>query len=672
MRFRRVLLGHLLVTATIAAAFAWEFGSGVRAIPSHVLVVGEWDLALLAVLSAVTAVAARLGVRLPGQTYRYLLAATCTLQAYLYTLNVVSHVSWDRNMTAHLVMAFAPTVWSGREPFPVGPIGIVAFGGGTCLVIAAVFSRWGRPIDRAAGSWLGRSRLVRAAALAVASVVLFAATLRVGIGGRDSLYWKQELVSSFFRPEGFAFEPSARRHAVAAHDAVLRATYPAAVPGSHDKHVVLIIVDSLRADHMQVYGYERPTTPFLSSLVDSGRMNKVRDAFSTCSESFCGITSTLSSREFQDISAETFQLQDVLRRKGYQAWFLLSGNHRAWNGLPRFYHAVDGALFDGSQSERYTMDDDRLVLEGLERVPPASPGHPAFFYVHLMSTHYLGVQFDESHVFTRSDDRVSPGLEPYTILERLNKPDRYDDKVLQADGMIRQVFTQLQAKHYLDDAVVVVTGDHGEGLGERHWAHGWHLYNEDIRCSTRTVPGSHVRDARRHRADAARPSRPADSRLLGRTIVVPALDSALHAAPDVLHSQSFRRAVPRPGGVVQVHRNAAVRERGTVRPEEGPSRGAQSRERATGPCVPLASARERGTVSAAIARDCEVNRATASGSRSPDVRRCVRCEPIQDVLAVHRRLSESVGNCKASEGKRRNDLNDERRALQAPCDRAAS
>ena len=37
------------------------------------------------------------------------------------------------------------------------------------------------------------------------------------------------------------------------------------------------------------------------------------------------------------------------------------------------------------------------------------------------------------------------------------------------------------AKHYLDDAMVVVTGDHGEGLGERHFAHGWDLYNEDIR-----------------------------------------------------------------------------------------------------------------------------------------------------------------------------------------------
>ena len=98
-----------------------------------------------------------------------------------------------------------------------------------------------------------------------------------------------------------------------------------------------------------------------------------------------------------------------------------------------------------------------------------------------MSTHYLGVQFPESHVFTRPDDQVSPGIEPYKILEQLKKPDRYDDKVRQADGIIRQIFDALGAKHYLDDAVVVVTGDHGEGLGERHWAHGWHLYNEDIR-----------------------------------------------------------------------------------------------------------------------------------------------------------------------------------------------
>ena len=463
---------HLLVTALVAAAFASAFGTGARAAAAHVALVAEWDLALLALVCA---------LRLPRLTFRILLAITCTLQIYLYALNIVSNESWDRNMTAHLVSAFAPTVWSGKEPFPIGPIGITAFACGTLLAVVAVFAWLGRGIDDAAGVWMKRMRGLRVGAIAVGLIALFATTINAGVAGRDNLYWKNELVSSFFRPEGFAFEPTARRHQVAERDAALRAAYPKSVPGAHRKNVVLIIVDSLRADRMQAYDYQRETTPFLSSLVESGRMKKARDAFATCSESFCGITSTLASREFQDISAETFQLQDVLHDEGYQTWFLLSGNHRAWNGLPRFYHASDGTLFDGSQTERYTMDDDRLVLEGLERVPAASADRPAFFYVHLMSTHYLGVQFPESHVFTRADDRVSPGLEPYKILEKLNKPDRYDDKVLQADGVIRRLFDALNAKHYLDEAVVVVTGDHGEGLGERHWAHGWHLYNEDIR-----------------------------------------------------------------------------------------------------------------------------------------------------------------------------------------------
>ena len=268
---------------------------------------------------------------------------------------------------------------------------------------------------------------------------------------------------------------------MAERDAILQASYPRQVKGARRTNVVLIIVDSLRADHMQVYGYGRPTTPFLSQLTASGRMKKVDMAFSTCSESFCGITSTLSGREFPDISARTFQLQDVLHDEGYQTWFLLSGNHTAWNGLTSFYHATDGTLFDGSRTERYTMDDDRLVLEGLARVPPATRDQPAFFYVHLMSTHYLGVEFPTSHVFTTPGDDITPGAEPYAIVDQLQKRDRYDDKVLQADSVIKELFIRLAAKHYLDDAIVVVTGDHGEGLGERHWAHGWHLYDEDIR-----------------------------------------------------------------------------------------------------------------------------------------------------------------------------------------------
>jgi hypothetical protein len=480
-----LLIGlHLVLSAAVEALFARQFGHSPRVIATHLLLVAQWDLALLFIVRATASFVpsalrrtGRAGAW-PGVTYRLLLAVTCTLQVYLYALNVVSNTSWGRNMTGHLVVAFAPTVWSGKEPFPLGAFGISAFAAGTLLATITVLGLWGGAIDGTRRRPLDRVRLVAAAAVVIA---LFGITLRWGIASRDDLLWKHELIASFLRPEGFAFEPNARREAVAERDAVLRASYPRPVATALRRNVVLIMVDSLRADRMQAYGYPRETTPFLSALVQSGRMKKVEAAFSSCSESFCGITSTLASRDFRNISARTFQLQDVLRDQGYRTWFLLSGNHSAWNGLPYFYHSEEDTFFDGSETERYTMDDDRLVLEGLERVPPASPGRPAFFYVHLMSPHYLGVQFEESHVFTRPDDRVSPGLEPYKILSQLNKPDRYDDKVRQADGIIRDVFAALGAKGYLDEAIVVVTADHGEGLGERHWAHGWHLYNEDIR-----------------------------------------------------------------------------------------------------------------------------------------------------------------------------------------------
>jgi glucan phosphoethanolaminetransferase (alkaline phosphatase superfamily) len=479
---------HVSVSALVAGAFVWSFGHSVQPAMAHAALIVEWDALMLTALVAMMACGLR-----PGRmriACGFLPAVTFTLQTYLYVLNIVSNLSWGRNISGQLVASFAPTIWSEREPFPIGRIGVSGFVLGTFVLMLICSRWWSERLNGGLRAWLtsetpvrGRAAVRRASiavAFAITLCALFAATVRAGVHS-DDLPWKTELVSSLFRPDVVAFEPTARRREAAERDVRLRAAYPKHVAGAHLKNVVLIIVDSLRADRMQMYGYGRETTPFLSEMVERGRMKQVENAFSTCSESFCGITSTLTGREFRDVSARDFQLQDVLADEGYQTWFLLSGNHRAWNGLPQFYHARGAALFDGSDTRRYTMDDDRLVLEGLERVPPASPEQPAFFYIHLMSTHYLGVQFPESHVFTSLDDRVAPGLEPYKILDKLNKPDRYDDKVRQADGIIRRVFDALEEKHYLDDAVVVVTGDHGEGLGERHWAHGWDLYNEDIR-----------------------------------------------------------------------------------------------------------------------------------------------------------------------------------------------
>src|SRR5256885_5002590 len=133
---RRFLIFHLVASAAIAAAFGWEFGAGPRAAAAHLLLVAEWDVALLLAFGALAAAGPRADVAMPRSTFRILFATTCTLQVYLYALNIVSNESWDRNMTAHLVSAYAPTVWSGKEPLPVGPIGISVFAAGTALAIA--------------------------------------------------------------------------------------------------------------------------------------------------------------------------------------------------------------------------------------------------------------------------------------------------------------------------------------------------------------------------------------------------------------------------------------------------------------------------------------------------------------------------------------------------------
>ena len=119
----------------------------------------------------------------------------------------------------------------------------------------------------------------------------------------------------------------------------------------------------------------------------------------------------------------------------------------------------------------------------------------------------------------------------------------------QADGIIRQIFDALRAKRYLDDAVVVVTGDHGEGLGERHWAHGWHLYNEDIRIPMLLydAPAATYPDLSfAAQVDIAptildRLGLPIPASWEGQSLLAPT-PTALHVSPDVLPAQSLRRA----------------------------------------------------------------------------------------------------------------------------------
>ena len=110
MRIRlSLLIGlHLLISAVGEALFAYQFGHNPRVIATHALLIVEWDLALFLIVKAIASFTPPPTPRLrrrglveawPGLAFRLLLAVTCTLQVYLYALNVVSNTSWGRNMT---------------------------------------------------------------------------------------------------------------------------------------------------------------------------------------------------------------------------------------------------------------------------------------------------------------------------------------------------------------------------------------------------------------------------------------------------------------------------------------------------------------------------------------------------------------------------------------------
>ncbi len=226
------------------------------------------------------------------------------------------------------------------------------------------------------------------------------------------------------------------------------------------KNVILIIVDALRADHLSAYGYGRRTSPFLDGLISSHRAARVQRCYSTCACTLCGVPSILLSRTWPDCAVNGFNLVGLLHDQGYSTYALISGAHQEWYNMAKFYSDDCTMYFDGKQSTHYYFKDDRVLLEGLDRVADYS-GKPAFFYLHLQSTHETGLLQDKYTPYGPFKKSITA-----TNLNTQAALNEYDNKVVQADDMIRQLYQALDRKGYLRNSIVLITSDHGQGLGE--------------------------------------------------------------------------------------------------------------------------------------------------------------------------------------------------------------
>lgn len=468
---RRLAAAFLLEAAAWllpAAVFLWIYtnrlGATSAAVLPHLKVVVALATTTVLLRGALHALGGRKAAAFGGA----LVTATVLSGLWLYYVTaVVGFSAWGYLVSWGLISTYvaqAPYMMEVLGPTTVYAAGALVLG--VFLVLLAVIQALYRR-----GDWLPRAS-GRLNPLVIATGAVAACLLLALFGWRYNEFPptpEGEPLALSFWPDSFArkfqsnLRPQGRQ--LIDKERAARAAY-GNVQRRLGANVILIVSDGLRARNMHVYGYGRPTTPFLSQMVETGSAVRVPRIHSVCSESACGLLAIASSRYIHQFVDQPLTLPEVLRMHGYEAHMVLGGDHTNFYGLREMYGAVD-SYFDGTMSRRGYANDDANVVAALKRLKTHST-QGNFIQIHLMSSHLLGRRMapsrfgEEQNYFAMVHGKFEPSEQ-----ERQRYVNFYDGGVLQADQTIRELLDVLRSKGLMDDALVVATADHGEFVGER-------------------------------------------------------------------------------------------------------------------------------------------------------------------------------------------------------------
>ncbi len=468
--FLRVFIPLLTFHCIALVPFVIAFGYPVRIIPAHALLAGAVLTVLLFVLAALARsrpAAMSLGV--------LVLTSYLTVFTAFYVSDFCANFSWGAHLSIGLIIGSPVHIQGLLESFPQAKWPLAGF----FIVVVLAAGLVSRKLMRilvasAAGEKTPPSFVLRLGApLAYLAVATFAFLSQYDVYTMG--WFAGEPLAELFREDVSGFVSTPERVALSAREAIERNNYPRNKPFTK-RNVIVIVVDDMRPANMGLYGYSRETTPFLQALKASGHLHVVSNATTPCPESICGIMSIFTSKDLSHMSHASFGIHGLLRDEGYKVNFLLAGDHH-WYGLDKFYGQDIDFYRDGKSECPFGINDDRCLLQYLDELP-ASDSTPQVFGIHLMSAHGAGVQLPEWKRWTPASRFRVNGTRA-TNEEIVNG---YDNGILQADQFVSQIFSKLEAKGYLEDAIVVIAADHGESLGEHDaYGHGSTLHQTLLR-----------------------------------------------------------------------------------------------------------------------------------------------------------------------------------------------
>jgi arylsulfatase A-like enzyme len=354
-------------------------------------------------------------------------------------------------------------------------------------------------------------------------------------------------------------------------------------------NIVFILIDATRADHLSLYGYSRETDANLKAIAREGmtftrmyaQASSTRPSVATIFTSLLPVVH--KANDDRDYLSSAFtRLAEVLKGAGYQT-FAVSANA---NVSPTFGYAKGFDTFQAWKTEslfrlsvlgRFAEDLlgparlTALLNERRDIVPEASaitdvalrwtaqrPPGPAFMYVHYIDPHdpyRPPAPYDRAFDYRRDPPRRNGGpVDPLALIQAGKSPlaliqptpdnvgrtlDQYDGEILYADHHIGRLMKGLREMGVLDNAIVIVTADHGEEFYE-HGSdkHGRSAYEEVIHVPFIMAWAGRIPAGARHDG------------MVGLIDVMPTLLELLRLAPPpVVQGVSFASALSRPDTV---------------------------------------------------------------------------------------------------------------------------
>jgi arylsulfatase A-like enzyme/Flp pilus assembly protein TadD len=247
----------------------------------------------------------------------------------------------------------------------------------------------------------------------------------------------------------------------------------AAPPPNDRPNVLLITIDTVRADHLGCYGYKPIETPQLDALAAAGVRfaNAYTPVPITLPAHSVMLTGTYPMRTgMHDFSGNRLNasqptLATLLHAKGYATGAVvgsavLDSRFGLGRGFDFYYDHFDFSRLDEKNIDAMMRPGGEVVDRALAWLN-GERQKPFLLWVHL---------YDAHHPY----NPPAPYLQKY-------RSHPYDGGIAFVDGQVGRVVAYLKAKGIYDRTLIVVAGDHGEGLGEHgEKTHGFFVYDSTL------------------------------------------------------------------------------------------------------------------------------------------------------------------------------------------------